>query len=72
MQPQTRRSRLNMMAFCLEHPKWDQKPKFTPLSETTSIPTPFTCGVSPPPLGEKQTLRWKCVIENKNTYSSRN
>ena len=34
-----------MMAFCPEHPKWDQNPKFTPLSETTSIPTPFICGV---------------------------
>ena len=29
------------MAFCPEHPKWDQNPKFTTLSETTSIPTPF-------------------------------
>ena len=38
-----------MMAFCPEHPKWDQNPKFTPLSETTSIPTPFMCGVPPPP-----------------------
>ena len=28
---------------------WDQNPKFTPLSETTSIPTPFICGVPPPP-----------------------
>ena len=36
-----------MMAFCSEHPKWDQNPKFTPLSETTSIPTPFICGVPP-------------------------
>ena len=36
-----------MMAFCPEHPKWDQNPKFTPLSETTSIPTPFICGVHP-------------------------
>ena len=36
-----------MMAFCPEHPKWDQNPKFTPLSETTSIPTTFICGVSP-------------------------
>ena len=29
------------MAFCTEHPKWDQNPKVTPLSETTSIPAPF-------------------------------
>ena len=35
------------MAFCPEHPKWDQNPKFTPLSETTSIPTTFICGVLP-------------------------
>ena len=38
-----------MIAFCLEHSKWDQNPKFTPLSEMTSIPTPFICGVPPPP-----------------------
>ena len=36
-----------MMAFCPEHPKRDQNPKFTPLSETTSIPTPFICGFPP-------------------------
>ena len=29
------------MAFCPEHPKWDQNRKFTPLSETTSIPAFF-------------------------------
>ena len=28
------------MAFCPEHPKWDQDPKFTPLSETMSSPHP--------------------------------
>ena len=33
--------RLNIMAFCPEHPKRDQNPKFTLLSETTSIPSPF-------------------------------
>ena len=38
-----------MMAFCLKHPKWDQNPKFTPLSETTSIPTHFIGGVPPSP-----------------------
>ena len=36
-----------MMTFCPEHPKWDHNPKFTPLSETTSIPTPFICRVPP-------------------------
>ena len=29
------------MAFCTEHPKWDQNPKFSALSETTSIPALF-------------------------------
>ena len=43
MQPykRPRPLRLNIMAFCPEHPMWDQNPKFTPLSETTSTPTPF-------------------------------
>ena len=44
-----------MMAFCPEHPKWDQNPKFTPLSETTSIPTPFIYGVPPP--GDRSVLK---------------
>ena len=29
------------MALCPEHPKRDQNPKFSPLSETTSIPVYF-------------------------------
>ena len=29
------------MVFCPEHPRRDQNLKFTPLSETTSIPAPF-------------------------------
>ena len=33
--------RLNILAFCPEHPKWDQNPKFLPLIEATSIPAPF-------------------------------
>ena len=40
-----------MMAFCPEHPKWDQNQNLHPLSETTSIPTPFICEVPPPPRG---------------------
>ena len=56
------------MAFCPEHPTWDQNPKFTPLSETTSIPTPFVCPPPPPP-GKwmpKNVIEWwfKC----KNRY----
>ena len=38
-----------MIAFCPEHPKWDQNPKFTPLSETTSIPPLFIWEPFPPP-----------------------
>ena len=45
-----RPSWLNMMAFCSEHPKWDQNPKFTPLSEMTSIP-PFHVRIPPAPPG---------------------
>ena len=37
------------MAFCPEHPKWDQNRKFTPLSETTSIPAFFIWESPPPP-----------------------
>ena len=38
----------------LKHPKWDQNPKFTPLSDMTSISAPFHMQVAPPPpLGEE-------------------
>ena len=37
-----------MLVLCPEHPKRDQNPKFTPLSETTSIPVCFIYE-SPPP-----------------------
>ena len=47
-----------MKAFCPEHPKYDQIPKFTPLSETTSIPTPFIFGVLPPPGQETRQGRY--------------
>ena len=53
---QRRPSRLNMTAFCLGHPKWDQNPKFIPLSKTTSIPTSFIWGVPPPPKGQCSVL----------------
>ena len=44
-----------ILALCPEHPKRDQNPKFTPLSETTSIPVCFIWE-SPPPgsLASKQ------------------
>ena len=38
------------MVFCPKHPRRDQNLKFTPLSETTSIPAPFIWE-SPPPQG---------------------
>ena len=46
------------MALCPEHPKRDQNPKFTPLSETTSIPVCFIWESPPPGLGQ-----W--IIESK-------
>ena len=39
------------MVVCPENPKRDQNQKFSPLSETTSIPSPFIYGVPPPPRG---------------------
>ena len=45
------------MAFCLEHPKLDRNPKFTPLSERTSNPTPFICGVPPPGMFERSYVK---------------
>ena len=51
------------MVFCPEHPKPDQNPKFKPLSETTSIPTPFICGVSPrPPPPGLYTLGYNSML----------
>ena len=32
------------MAFCPEHLKWDQNPKFTPVSETCGVPPPLPPG----------------------------
>ena len=46
VQPYKRPLRLNIMAFCPEHPMRDQNPKFTPLSETTST-QPLSYGSSP-------------------------
>ena len=37
------------MVFCPEHAKRDQNLKFRPLSETTSVPGPFSYGSPPPP-----------------------
>ena len=41
--------RLNIMVVCPENPKQDQNLKFSPLSETTSIPSPFHIRSPPPP-----------------------
>ena len=45
------------MALCPEHPKRDQNPKFTPLSETTSIPVCFIWE-SPPPRPGLQSVSY--------------
>ena len=42
VQPWKRPLRLSLMTFTSEDLNWDQNRKFTPLSETTSIPAPFT------------------------------
>ena len=49
------------MALCPEHPKRDQNPKFTPLSETTSIPVCFIWESPPPPPRVPNTLRNRAV-----------
>ena len=51
-----------MMAFCPEHSKWDQNPKFTPLSERTSIPTPSICRVLPPPGPAMYSTVFWCLL----------
>ena len=60
--PKKRPLRQNIMVFCPEHPKRDQTLKFTPLSETTSIPVPFLW--ESPPLQE-----WKVHIFVLSTQS---
>ena len=44
---------LCFLALCPEHPKRDQNPKFTTLSETTSIPVCFIWVFPLPPPGVK-------------------
>ena len=56
VQPLKRPLRLNIMAFCPEHPKRDQNMKLTPLSETTSIPAP-SIWESPPTPGMNVVTR---------------
>ena len=48
------------MALCPEHPKRDQNPKFTPLSETTSIPVCFIWESPPPQPGT--LIRLCCIL----------
>ena len=55
-----------MIAFCPEHPKWDQNPKLTPLSETTSIPTHFIGGV-PPSTGPIVSTRFLFFVFYRDT-----
>ena len=49
------------MAFCPEHPKWDQNLKFIPLSEPTSIPFPFHMGSPPPSAQSPQMVLVPCL-----------
>ena len=53
-------NQLKILALCPEHPKRDQNPKFTPLSETTSIPVCFIYEFPPPP--GSTVVECKCGI----------
>ena len=58
------------MVFFTEHPKWDHKLKFTPLSETRSIPAPFIWESPPPPPGPLPSV-WSVfdmIIEGVNIF----
>lgn len=48
------------MSFSSEHPKWDPSPKFTPLTETTSIP-PLSYA-SPSGLALQRSRRWAGTV----------
>ena len=58
------------MAFYREDPKWDQNPKFTPLSESTSIPAPFIweSPPPPPPPGGQQTITAGGNEDDRRTF----
>ena len=58
--------RHKILALCPEHPKRDQNPKFTPLSETTSIPVCFIWESPPPGVsGKKTVLKTKTFCKQK-------
>ena len=57
-----------MMVFCPEHPKRDQNLKFTPLSETTSIPAPFIWDPPPPPGEKANAMRNEHLGMQKDAY----
>ena len=70
---------LHIIAFCPEHPKWDQILKFTPLSETKSIPPLFIWDSPPPPppeisVGLTEKLLYFCFKSHKGDvlYGFRN
>ena len=68
MQPYKGPLRLNIMVFYPEHPKRDQNLKFTPLSETTSIPAQFlweSPPQPPPSRGDKQIEKQKCFTQDR-------
>ena len=52
------------MALYPEHPKRDQNPKFTPLSETTSIPV---CFIWESPLGTVPSPGETMEVEDPNS-----
>ena len=57
------------MAFCLEHPKRDQTPNFTPPKRNDELPRPFLMRVPPLPTplpGKKLSQsKWKLLVSIK-------
>ena len=59
---------LKILEVCPEHPKRDQNPKFTPLSETTSIPVCFIW--QSPPRGSATSLIFFITILTQRTLDT--
>ena len=52
--------------ICPEHPKWDQNPKFTPLSETATASIPTHMRSPPPPPGmQRSKMIWSVECQKK-------
>ena len=57
--------------LCPEYPKRDQNPKFTPLSETTSVPVCFIWGFPPPPGSNFHLISSRSLGQSPQLWSGR-